>query len=253
MSARKPEPFFMGWSKKLPKGLKRFVPLLSLVLVLLFGSAGFLIGATQNDPGSGGWAGRAILTAVMMAKPYPVLFVVESEQFPTGTPILLSGPGKLGVQERAAPLDGKLVAATGGRLQRGSLEAMQIGFGEAALKAAEEPRGDAKLPDAVSLGRWRLSGEICDGKCYVGAMRPGRGLAHKACANFCVIGGVPPIFVSTGAVEGEIFFLMAGPDGGPIPEALLDNSATLVAIDGEVERRGTLMIFKVDPISLEVL
>ncbi len=255
MTAKKPDPFFLGWSKKLPKGMKRFVPALALVLVCLFGGAGFLVGATQNDPGDGAFRwdlGRQDLTAVMMAKPYPVLYVVESKLWKPGTALLLSGQGKRGVQARAEPLDGKVVAARGIPLTRGSLQAMQMSPGEAGLKAATDTT-DAKLPDAEPLGRWRLSGEICDGKCYAGAMRPGNGLAHKACANLCLIGGVPPVFVSTGAVEGEIFFLMAGPDGGPIPDSLLDDTAVLVQLDGEIERRGQLMIFKVDPESLEVL
>lgn len=252
MTAKQPDPFFLGWSKKLPKGMKRFVPALAVVLVCLFGGAGFLVGATQNDPGGGGWVGGRSLTGVMMANPYPILFAVESEHYKPGTAILLSGWGKRGVQERAAPLDGKLVSAAGGGLKRGTLEGLQLRGGEAGLKAVANP-SDAALPEAVSLGRWQLTGEICDGKCYVGAMRPGNGVAHKACANFCVNGGVPPIFVSTGAVEGEIFFLMAGPDGGPIPEVLLNDSAVLVQLDGEIVRRGSLMIFKVDPESAEVL
>ncbi len=256
MSSKTPDPFFLGWSKKLPKGLKRFVPALAVVLVLLFGGAGFLIGATQNDPGDGAFRwdlGRQQVTAVLLAEPYPVLFVVESERYPPGTALLLSGWGKRGVQARAAPLDGKLVAAAGVPITRGSLQALQLAGGEDGLKAAEATDSEAALPEAVSLGTWRLSGEICDGKCYAGAMRPGSGLAHKACANLCLIGGVPPVFVSTGPVEGQSLFLMAGADGGPIPPEVLDSSAVLVQIDGEVVRRGDLLIFKIDPASLEVL
>ncbi|MGE6744243.1 hypothetical protein ACQKGC_28815, partial [Allorhizobium pseudoryzae] len=50
------------------------------------------------------------------------------------------------------------------------------------------------------LGRWRIAGEICDGKCYAGAMRPGSGLAHKACANLCLIGEIPAVFVTVDPV-----------------------------------------------------
>ncbi len=254
MTAPKPEPFFLGWSKKLPKGLRRFVPFLAVSLVLLFGGAGFLIGATQNDPGDGAFRwdyGRQTLTGVMVAEPYPVVYVVASERYPAGRPLLLSGPGKRGVQQRADPLDGQLVEISGIPLQRGTLDMVQLRGGEAGLKAAEGENAGA--PETVSLGRWRLTGEICDGKCYAGAMRPGSGLAHKACANLCLIGGVPPIFVSTGPVEGHSFFLMAGPDGGPITEAILTDTAVLVEIEGEIERRGELLVFRIDPASIEVL
>ena len=252
MSASKPEPFFLGWSKRLPQGLRRFVPALCAVLMVLFGGAGFLIGATQNDPGDGAFRyGRQSLTAVLMAEPYPTLFVVESARYPEGTPLLLSGLGKRGVQDRANPLNGSLVAASGGPLKRGSLDMLQLAGGTNGLQAAEGAK--VALPPAVPLGRWRLTGEICDGKCYAGAMRPGQGLAHKACANLCLIGGVPPVFVSTGPVEGESFFLMAGPDGGPLPAEILNDTAVLVSLEGEIERRGALLIFKIAPDSLEVL
>ena len=102
------------------------------------------------------------------------------------------------------------------------------------------------------LGRWRLTGEICDGKCYAGAMRPGTGLAHKACANLCLIGGVPPVLVTTAPVEGERFLLIAGADGGPVTPALLDHVATLVQVEGDVERRGSLLVLRVAPGTLRL-
>lgn len=93
-------------------------------------------------------------------------------------------------------------------------------------------------------------GEICDGKCYTGAMRPGEGLAHRACANVCLVGGVPPVFVSTDRIDGEEFLLMADADGGPVTDALLDHVATLVEVEGDVERRGDILVFRIDPDSI---
>jgi hypothetical protein len=84
-------------------------------------------------------------------------------------------------------------------------------------------------------------------------MRPGTGLAHKACANLCLAGGIPPVFVSSQAVEGSEFLLLAGPDGGPLPGWLYDRTAVLLSIEGDIERRGDLLIFRVDPASVKVL
>jgi hypothetical protein len=97
-----------------------------------------------------------------------------------------------------------------------------------------------------SLGRWRVAGEICDGKCYAGAMRPGTGLAHKACALLCVDGGAPPVFVSGAPVEGMGFFLMAGLDGGPVPIDLSQVAGTPVVVEGEIVTMGDLAILKAD-------
>jgi hypothetical protein len=81
-------------------------------------------------------------------------------------------------------------------------------------------------------------------------MRPGEGIAHRACANLCLTGGVPPVFVSTGAVAGERFLMMADAGGGPLTAAALAHTALLVEIEGEVERRGGLLVFRIDPESI---
>ena len=98
-----------------------------------------------------------------------------------------------------------------------------------------------------------MAGEICDGKCLAGAMRPGNGLAHKACANLCLLGDIPPVFATTGPVEGERFLLFAGPDGGPMDAGMLDHTSVLIEIEGEVLRRGDLLIFHADPATMKVL
>ena len=127
---------------------------------------------------------------------------------------------------------------------------LQVGGGKDSIKIAA---GGASKVEVKPLGRWRLKGEICDGKCLAGAMRPGRGLSHKACANLCLIGGVPPVFVASGQVDGSEFFLLANKDGEPLPDKYLDYVAVYVQLDGDVERRGRMLVFKVDLDSLRVL
>jgi hypothetical protein len=207
------------------------------------------VAATQDDPGDGAFLGRANAIGILQARPYPVVHVIEGEKYSPGDTILLNGPGKRGVQERAAEFDGALVRVAGARIMRGDILAMQVAGGANGLKAAE---GAGEAPVAEDLGRWRLTGEICDGKCLTGAMRPGRGLAHKACANLCLTGGVPPVFVSTDKVDGTEFMLLADADGGPVTDALLDHTATLVEVEGRVERRGGLLVFKIDPETLRL-
>jgi hypothetical protein len=77
-------------------------------------------------------------------------------------------------------------------------------------------------------------------------MRPGTGLAHKACANLCISGGQPPVFASTGTVDGTSFFLLADRNGGPVPDAVYHLVALPVDLEGEVERIDNMLIFKVD-------
>ena len=241
------EPFFVGWAAP-PPSLRRFLVWVAACLVGLFAALGYLFAATQDDPGDGAfrfdWR-RQTVVGVVEFRPYPLIHVRESERFPEGHTLLLSGIGKVGAQDRSVALDGRLVRASGVVLKRGDLDMLQVRAGEAGLTAAEA--ADTGPPQAQPLGRWRITGEICDGKCYAGAMRPGRGLAHKACANLCLNGGVPPVFVATDEIDGTPFLLMADADGGPVTDKILDHTATLVEIEGAVERRGALLVFRIDP------
>ncbi len=250
--------FFIGWSNDCPEGLRRFLPVIGLGLIGAFAGLGFSIGSTQDDPGDGAFRfefGRQSVVGVLESDPYPFVHVVESEQYETGHTVMLTGGGKRGPGDRAVVLDGQIVEAEGVPLKRGELDMIQLRGGMNGLRAAEaRPVGEAaQRPTPQSLGKWRLTGEICDGKCLAGAMRPGTGIAHKACANLCLEGGLPPVFVSTGHVEGEVFFLMADPDGKPVDESVLDYTALLIEVEGEVERRGALLILKIDPETMRVL
>ncbi|MCR9254472.1 MAG: hypothetical protein NXI16_00055 [Alphaproteobacteria bacterium] len=246
------DPFFIGYLSP-PKPLRSFLALIGLALMVLFAGISYLMASSQWDPGDGtfrwDWR-RHTITGVMTVAPYPVIHVVESERYESGTTVMLSGNGKRGVQERAAPLAGKLVQATGVSIKRGDVDMMQVIGGEKGLSLTE---GEAVPVPVEPLGRWRLTGEICDSKCYTGAMRPGKGLAHKACANLCLIGGEPPIFVTTAPVDGDIFLIMADAEGGEVTGPVLDHVATLVEIEGEVERVGSALVFKIDPATITLV
>ncbi|MEM6902360.1 MAG: hypothetical protein AAF556_03885 [Pseudomonadota bacterium] len=240
--------FFIGWAPT-PGYLKLFLVAVGIVLVLGFTGLATLIAATKPDPGPGqfqfGW-GRQTLEGVLVAEPYPTLTVtVGSERVAAGETILLAGPGKRGVQAKATPLDGSYVQAEGIMLNRGELQMMQARGGQNGLKAAETDE-DIVAPVETNLGRWRLTGEICDGKCLSGAMRPGTGLSHKACANLCLIGGAPPVLVTTEPVEGSEFMLVGAPDGGPVSDRLYDLTGRLATMEGQLKRRGNMLIFLTD-------
>ncbi len=246
--------FFIGFLNEWPEGLRTFLPVVSVVLICVFAGLGFAVSATQDDPGEGrfrGDLGRQTLTGVVHAEPYPTLWITQgTDLFPEGHVMMLSGGGKRGAMA-AEQFAGQLTTVQGLPLTRGSLDMLQLSGGQRKPKPAEGTV--PALPGDRSLGRWRLTGEICDGKCLAGAMRPGIGLAHKACANLCLIGDIPPVFAATGAIEGQEFLLMAGPDGGQMPPEMYDFTAVLVEIEGEVVQRGDLLIFRIDPDTMSIL
>ncbi len=248
-------PFFIGYLPT-PAGLKIFLVSVAAGFMGVFAALALAIGAAQDDPGPGEFlwsAGRQTVTGTVEAKPYPVMHVTEgSDRIPAGRTIMLSNPGKNGVQQRLDQYDGQMVTLSGIALKRGDIDFLQIGGGKTAIEVRDESTAPAR-PEPQSLGRWRLKGEMCDGKCLAGAMRPGRGLSHRACANLCLTGGIPPVFVSSAPVDGRDFFLMANKDGAPLPDSYLNYVSMFVSLDGEVERHGSLLIFKVDLDTLKVL
>ena len=65
-------------------------------------------------------------------------------------------------------------------------------------------------------------------------------------------GGVPPVFVATDEIDGTPFLLMADAEGGPVTDKVLAHTATLIEIEGAVERRGALLVFRIDPESIRL-
>jgi hypothetical protein len=244
--APKKTDFFIGYGRKLPTSLHVFLPVTALVLVGVFAASALLLGTFQESPGEARlrWdLGPQTVVGVLELHPAPVIHARPTATFPNGHSIMLTGQGKVGVQPAAATLDGKLVEVSGFIARRGALDVLVVDT----MKAVADDSGSPQRPPVTDLGRWRLTGEICDGKCVAGAMRPGRGVSHKACANLCIIGGAPPVFVADRAAGGSEFFLIADPRGQPVAERLLDLTAVPVEVEGRIERRGDLPVLLLDP------
>lgn len=257
-AAPKPKPkstdFFVGYGKRWPDALQIFLPACAAMLVAIFALAGLSMGLTQSHPGDGKFRwdlGQQTLAGTLELNPVPVIHARPTSRFPNGHTMMLTGQGKNGVQAAAAPFDGKLVEVKGFITERGPLDMLVVDTLEAG-KTASNDSGDG-LPSVTDLGRWRLTGEICDGKCDSGAMRPGRGIAHKACANLCILGGVPPLFVASGKVAGKSYFLMADETGQPLAERLDDLTAVPVELEARVQRRGDLLIVLINPKAIKRL
>lgn len=244
--SEKKAPFFVGYLNP-PKALKSFLLKVSALMFAGFAAGAVLAGATQDDPGEAGFRfdyGRQTVTGVIEAKPYPLLYVTQgSEHVKTGETMMLSGQGKSGAMKNVAALNGEIIEATGIILKRGELNMFQLLGGNRGVKPLSK---EAEIPASEPMGRWKLQGEICDGKCLAGAMQPGRGLAHKACANLCLFGDIPPVFVSSQPIEGEEYFLVAGADGGRLPEEAYDYIGQFIEIESDIERRGDMLVLKID-------
>lgn len=246
-------PFFVGYLG-IPKGLKVFLLFVSVMMLSGFVTSALLIGATQDDPGKAGFRfdlGRQTVTGIIQDNPYPIIYVTKgNERIKAGQTLMLSGPGKSGAMTAVKKRAGELAEVTGIILRRGELDMLQLLGGKKGFRPSSEV---AEIPASVPLGHWKIQGEICDGKCVAGAMNPGRGLAHKACANLCLEGDIPPVFVSTHPIEGDEYLLVGGKDGKPISKALYDYVGQFVEVDADIERRGDMLVILIDPAKVSVV
>ena len=235
--------FFVGYLKT-PAPLAAFA---ARVVIAGFASAFVLalaLGYELQDRGGGRFAGDTKATGVLANMPYPVLRTPPSQAYPRGHTFLVAGGGKNGAAALVEKMRGTVVDVRGFALERGTLDMIVVDGEDQVLPvAATIP---PQLAPPQSLGRYRLAGEICDGKCYPGGMRPGTGLAHKGCANLCIIGGQPAVFALQAPVEGQSFLLLANSDGALPPPVIYDLVALPVELEGEVLRVGDLLILHAD-------
>lgn len=244
MTQKTADPFFVGYFKTVPPDIRDFALSAGAGVVGLLALLALLLPLATVDPGSGRYADDlrgGTLTGTIDPLPYPILRVPATADAPARA-VLLGGQDKVGAQGRV-DVGAQVIEVGGIFVRRGDLEMLLVGGNGAKASATGLP--DFTPATTEQLGRWRLTGEICDGKCYGGAMKPGSGLAHKACANLCITSGLPPVLVMELPVEGTTVVLLAAQDGGPMPDALFDLTAIPIQVEGHLERRDDLLIFRI--------
>lgn len=247
--SKQSDEFFVGYLKT-PHGLGRFLRAGAIVLLIVGGALAAALAASQRDPGLGAWDvdHATVLEGLVQTEPCP-LIRVAGQQGQVMT-ILLVSQGKLGAAERLAPFNGQLVRVRGHTLERGRVRMFELDDDAKAVEAVSTntamtsmaPRTLA-LPAPSDRRAVTLRGEIVDPKCFAGAMKPGEGKTHKACAVLCLRGGIPPMFV---AEDGRAYLLVdengRSPTGGAL-EAILPKVGEFGEFHGQASTRGDVNTF----------
>lgn len=238
--------FYIGYLTKAPPKLARVTR--KRVLLLLLGSlgTGAMLAATLAYAGDGlfEFGTHRQFRGSVLCGPAPVLTAMDRSYVLVGygknrAPVELCG----GPTPRNFEVEGTLIEREG----RALLEVASF------RKASGEPQGSAPVSAPIAdvtvekLGRFTLQGEIVDSKCYFGVMNPAEGRVHRACAELCLRGGVPAVFVVRDRTGATIHLLLAGRDGTSINEALLPWVASPVELAGEVARQGQWLVMRIDP------
>lgn len=237
-----PDEFFVGWMAHSPAGVARRVRWLVGTILCAALVAGVLATATQNAPVPSVWEDSATaLDGVLVCDPYPRLVSARTDGSGPRH-VLLVAQGKFGLLDpadycggdisRPAPdpdrdaliasmrsLAGMGVRVSGTLLRRGRGEMLEVRAIEssAAVAAGVSPAtAVAATAQPFDLREAELVGEIVDPKCFYGAMKPGEGKTHRACAARCVAGGISPVLVVRDGVNPDRCLVLTAADGSPL-------------------------------------
>ena len=238
------EEFFIGWQGKAPPNGAKF--LRKAVLVILISVAAIAIGlAVSQQTISRAWfefGNAREFKGVLVESPVPMLLADERDKTSGESVFLLVNPFKYGYPKNLAK-QFHLQPVT----VRGTL--IYNESGGAMLEAVETiSRKATEVAASPSLGMGKesqvtLAGEIVDSKCWLGVMNPGSLKPHRACAINCIRGGIPPVLL----VNRSDMYVLVGPNGEPINEAVLKHVALPISVSGTLVNYGSVRILKINP------
>lgn len=256
--------FYIGYSNQIPKGIYQFIKRSFLFLLLIFIVLGVAI-AFHHKKGS---TGTFELGKISTIKGYyfdePVaLLKVEQGKDIYGKRIFKSIPlvnyAKFGADElirdyetkHQIRLKGKLLSLEGSFLYDDGKALFELSKREKSFLHVEDV-DDHELrrelmPSVEELGIRSIRGEIVDSKCYFGAMRPGFGKTHRACAVRCISGGIPPVLAATNYQGAVNYFLIRGKNKEAINQDVLPYVAEPVTLTGKLVQFDDWMVIYVDP------
>lgn len=234
--------FFVGYLPMGP-GTRRFLLGAGAILALAVAIGSFALSRSQPAPPEGDlqpYRTGSEVIGYYVARPYPHLRTIdESGEIKT---ILLVSQSK---HRYDGDLEDRAVVVTGNVIERTGSRMMEVVSLDSPADLEIDPRLAAVIAEA--RGPVSLTGEIVDSKCYFGRMRPGSGRAHRACAQLCISGGIPPVLVTRDPDGGEVHYILCGASETMVNEAVIPFVAEPVELTGDLTQRGDMRLLSIDP------
>lgn len=241
--------FYVGYAASAPPGIVRRVR--GVIVVMLIGCAAVTAALAMGfrTSGSGSLSMEPqVFVGQLIERPYPMLRMMRDGRVEC---VLLVGSGKYGAGPRVTARNGEVVSVWGTLLVRDGRRMVELADEPGPGRSAVVEGASADLPARIVREHQRVSlcGEIVDPKCYLGAMKPGDGKAHKGCAILCISGGIPPMLVAAGESQSnpsDSYYLLVDAVGGPLNKRVLPFVAEPVEVTGVVEEWDGLRVLRVD-------
>lgn len=235
--------FYIGWMPKAPAGFAKHVKKVLLILFPLALIIGLMLASFQKKFSTGNFEFGKIteLKGIYFNSPVPMLRVLNGKDIfgnVSYTSIPLVGYGKHGAEtaimelekEKDVSFNGKELTLKGTLIYSDGKILLQVNKDDdPVVNIGKEVA--AELPKQNELGIQKIKGEIIDPKCYFGVMKPGEGKVHRDCAIRCILGGIPPVLKAMNEKGEKNYYLLVGPNGEKMNEAVQDYVAEPVEIE----------------------
>ncbi len=250
--------FYIGWMHKAPASFAKHI---KKVLLFLFSAAvvvGLLLASFQKKFSTANFEfGK--LTAVKgiySSNPLPLLKVIAGKDIWGNTAYItipLVGYGKHGAataimqleKEKNISFNNKELTLKGTLLYSDGKTLLQINKDDNPVIVVGKDVVSSTLSEPKDLGIQKIKGEIIDPKCYFGVMKPGEGKVHRDCAIRCILGGIPPVLKVMNEKGEKNYYLLVGPNGEKMNEAVQDYVAEPVEIAARVVQQDDWIILYV--------
>jgi hypothetical protein len=240
--------FYIGWMPKAPVSFARLVTKVLLIIIPAMLLIGYLISVNQRkfSTASFEYGKLTELTGIYYNNPVPLLKVYDKNREAITVPLI--GYGKQGAEsaimeienEKKLSLNGKEVKLKGNLLYNEGKILMQID--KIDNPVVEVGSGSTFSIIEKDYGTQIIRGEIVDPKCFFGAMKPGEGKVHRDCAIRCILGGIPPVLHVQNEKGESNFYLLVGPNGEKLNEAVQEFVAESVSIEAKVKQQDDWII-----------
>lgn len=259
------EEFYIGWMARAPQQFARHTRKVILLLGMLVCVGALLLALMQRPFGKGSFEFGKLTTVTGVYGAYPIPHLrVKSRPDLLGRVSLITIPlvgygkhGAAGVMEDLAEdhrssLDNQIIQLRGTLLYNDGKTLMQIDGNDQPLLSVNEAADTRSFAGAVvDLGTHEMKGEIVDPKCYFGVMKPGEGKPHKDCAIRCILGGIPPVLRVTDREGRSNYYLVMGPEGEPVNEAVAGFVAEPVSLTAKMYQYDDWVVLFTNTRSLE--
>ncbi|MGQ0626682.1 MAG: hypothetical protein ACT4PL_01115 [Phycisphaerales bacterium] len=271
-----PDEFYIGYVPRTPRGIATRMRAAIILLMVAGATVAAVCAIAQHAPAPSAWPSDSVaLRGYVILDPYPRLVVPADDPAAPPRTVLLSAVGKFGLiaaencgppnstlppvgpeqaEQRAAlrevamhyvELRGSIIRREGRELLEVTSSGLEMRRSRDDLRGSDQSRLGFTIPPIEDLGEVTLDGEIADPKCFLGAMKPGSGLTHKACAVRCLSGGITPVLVVRDATEAWAMMTLTDDQGRACLAGLTPLAGEPVRLVGRLTRRADALFLAV--------